>query len=149
MKRQIFKLIILTSFMISGCAADLKTKDIVNVELKERSVSVINNYFNLTYVENHAIAFVLFNNVTRNIRMPVIFALPILTTLLCFFLIWKIRKSKFSLLLSPLRKVKIHIFDFFNHSKTSVFANFRLGSCPHEPKLDFSEWTHCYQFSSF
>ena len=44
--------------------------------------------------------------------------------------------------LSPLRKVKIHIFDFFNHSKTSVFANFRLGSCPHEPKLDFSEWTH-------
>ena len=45
------------------------------------------------------------------------------------------------LILSPLRKVKIHIFDFFNHSKTSVFANFRLGSCPHEPKLDFSEWT--------
>ena len=85
--------------MISGCAADLKTKDIVNTVLKEQSVSVIHNFFNLTYVENHAIAFGLFNNVDRSIRMPIIFALPILTTLLCFFLLWKIRKSNFRLLL--------------------------------------------------
>lgn len=85
--------------MISGCTADLKSKKIINLDLKEQSVSVINNFFNLTYVENHAIAFGLFNNVSRNIRMPIIFALPILTTLLCFFIIWKLRKNKFRLLL--------------------------------------------------
>ena len=99
MKRQIFKLLILSLFMISGCSTDLHTKNIINTELKEQSVSVIQNFFNLTYVENHAIAFGLFNKVERSIRMPIIFALPILTTLLCFFLIWKIRKSKFRLLL--------------------------------------------------
>lgn len=99
MKKQIIKLIILSSFMISGCSADLHSKKIINTELKEQSVSVIQNFFNLTYVENHAIAFGLFNKVERNIRMPLIFALPILTTLLCFFFIWKIRKSKFRLLL--------------------------------------------------
>jgi signal peptidase II len=85
--------------MISGCSADLKTKDIINTELKDQSISVINNFLNLTYVENHAIAFGMFSKVERSIRMPLIFALPILTTLFCFFLIWKIRHSKFRLLL--------------------------------------------------
>jgi signal peptidase II len=99
MKKQIFKLLILSSFMISGCTADLQTKNIINTELKGQSVAVIQNFFNLTYVENHAIAFGLFNNVEKSIRMPIIFALPILTTLLCLFFIWKIRKSKFRLLL--------------------------------------------------
>jgi len=85
--------------MMSGCACDLKTKEIINSQLKEQSISVIENYFNFTYVENHAIAFGMFNNLDRSIRMPIIFILPIFTTLLCFFLIWKLRKSKFKLLL--------------------------------------------------
>jgi len=98
-KKQIVKLLILSSFMISGCTADLQTKNIVNAEIKEQSVAVIENYFDLTYVENHAIAFGMFDSLEKSVRMPIIFALPILVTLLCFFFVWKIRKSKFKLLL--------------------------------------------------
>lgn len=99
MKKQIFKFLILVAFMVSGCASDLKTKEVINDQLKEQSIAVIDNFFNLTYVENHAIAFGMFNNLDRNIRMPIIFVLPILITLFGFFLIWKLRESKFRLLL--------------------------------------------------
>lgn len=85
--------------MISGCSIDLKTKEIVNEEIKSQSVTVIENFFNFTYVENHAIAFGMLENLDAKIRMPIIFALPLLATFLCFYFVWKIRKTKFSLLL--------------------------------------------------
>ena len=50
MKKQIFKLLILSSLMISGCTTDLQTKKIINTELKEHSVSVVPHLVNLTYV---------------------------------------------------------------------------------------------------
>jgi len=103
MKKQVVKFLILISFMISGCSVDLKTKELINTKLKEQSVeqsvSIIDNYFNLTYVENHAIAFGLLGNLKRNIRMPIIIALPLIATLVGFLFIWKIRRNKFKLLL--------------------------------------------------
>lgn len=99
MKKLALKFLLLSSLMMAGCSIDLKTKDIVNEELKSQSVSVIDNYFNFTYVENHAIAFGMLQNLDKSIRMPLIFALPILATLLCFYFVWKIRHTKFSLLL--------------------------------------------------
>lgn len=99
MKKIVLKFILLSSLMISGCTIDLKTKDIVNQDLKSKSVAVIDNFFNFTYVENDAIAFGMLGNLDPDIRMPIIFILPLLATFLCMYFIWKIRKTKFSLLM--------------------------------------------------
>jgi hypothetical protein len=44
-------------FLISGCTLDLKTKDLTKTGLIEQSISLVHYYSDLTYVENHAIAF--------------------------------------------------------------------------------------------
>lgn len=94
-----FKYLLLFSFLISGCTLDLKTKEIVNVEMKDTSIVVVENFFNLTYVENHAIAFGIFNNIERSIRLPLILLLPFLTTVFAFYIVWKLRDQKFRILL--------------------------------------------------
>jgi signal peptidase II len=99
MKQHALKFLILLSAMVSGCSVDLKTKSLIKAEVSEYSVSVIDNFMNITYVENHAIAFGFLNNLERHIRMPIIFALPIAITIIVFFLIYKMRNSKFRILL--------------------------------------------------
>lgn len=99
MNRYLIKYLVLFSFLFAGVALDLKTKDMVNTQLKERSIPVIENYLNFTYVENHAIAFGMFKKLDRKYRMPIIFLLPFLTTLFGFYLIWKLKDVKFSILL--------------------------------------------------
>jgi signal peptidase II len=99
MKRNTIKFFLLISICISGCSLDLKTKDIAKDILKEKSISLIDNYFNLTYVENDAIAFGLLGNISSYIRIPLIFILTISVTLYIFYIIWKIRNSKIWLIL--------------------------------------------------
>ena len=99
MRKQLLKLFVLLAIMSSGCTMDLTTKDLVNEQLKQQSIPVIKNYLNITYVENHAIAFGLFENLDRSIRMPIIFLLPLLATLPGIYFIWKFRYEKFRLLL--------------------------------------------------
>ena len=71
----------------------------MNEELKNGSITVVENYFDFTYVENHAIAFGLFGSLDRKYRMPLIFALPMLVTAFCFYLAWRIRMARFRILL--------------------------------------------------
>lgn len=85
--------------MITGCSADLKTKEIAKTTLKENPTVVIENAFDLRYVENHAIAFGFLREIKRSIRMPLIFVLTISATLMVFTMIWKIRSEKFRILL--------------------------------------------------
>lgn len=85
--------------MISGCSLDLKTKDIAKTQLMEHSIPLIHNYFNLTYVENHAIAFGFLGNISENIRLPLIFLLTISATLVGFYMIWRTRNRKFRFIL--------------------------------------------------
>jgi signal peptidase II len=99
MKKNLMKFFILTSIMFSGCSIDLKTKDIAKAELKEKSVVVIENFFNLTYAENRAVAFGFLENITKKIRIPLIFLLTISATLFGFFMIWKMRNQPFRILL--------------------------------------------------
>ena len=99
MKKSLVKYLILISFMISGCSLDLKTKDLAKTGLQEQSISLIHNYFDLNYVENHAIAFGFLGNISTNIRIPLIFLLTISATLFGFYMIWRIRDRKFRLLL--------------------------------------------------
>lgn len=99
MKRTLIKFLILISFLVSGCSIDLKTKNIAKTGLKEHSIAVINNYFNLTYVENHAIAFGFLGNISKNIRYPLIYILTISATMFGFYMIWRLRNRKFRILL--------------------------------------------------
>lgn len=99
MKRNLIKFLILISFMVSGCSIDLKTKDLAKSGLKEHSIVVIHNYFDLTYVENHAIAFGFLGNISKNIRLPLIFLLTISATMFGFYMIWRLRNRKFRILL--------------------------------------------------
>ena len=99
MKKNLIKFLILITFMASGCSLDLKTKDIAKTQLMEQSKSLIDNYFNLTYVENHAIAFGFLGNISENIRLPLIFLLTISATLVGFFMIWRMRNEKFRFIL--------------------------------------------------
>ena len=99
MKKTILKYLVLISFMISGCSADLKTKEIAKTNLKENSMVLIENAFDLRYVENHAIAFGFLGSIKKSIRIPLIFLLTISATLLAFVMIWKIKNKKFRLLL--------------------------------------------------
>lgn len=99
MNKYLIKYIVLFSFMISGCTFDLKTKDIVNTNIKDKSIPVVENILNFTYVENHAIAFGMFKGLDEKYRMPLIFFLPFMTTLFGFYLAWRLRDAKFSILL--------------------------------------------------
>jgi signal peptidase II len=99
MKKSLSKFLILIAILVSGCSLDLKTKDLAKSALKDHSVSVINNYFDLRYVENHAIVFGLLNDISKNVRIPLIFMLTISATFLGFYLIWRIREHNFRFLL--------------------------------------------------
>ena len=99
MQKNISKFLVLIAILVSGCALDLKTKELAKEALKEHSISVINNYFDLRYVENHAIVFGLLNDISKNIRIPLIFILTISATFLGFYLIWRIRERDFRFLL--------------------------------------------------
>ncbi len=85
--------------MISGCSADLKTKEIAKTNLKDHSIVLIENAFDLRYVENHSIAFGFLSSIKKSIRLPLIFILTISTTMFVFVMIWKIKNKKFRLLL--------------------------------------------------
>ena len=101
-KKSIIKFLILIVILVSGCSLDLKTKEVAKIALKEHSISVITNYFDLRYVENSAIAFGLLEGISKNIRIPLIFLLTISATFLGFYVIWRMRMLKFRFLLFPL-----------------------------------------------
>ena len=78
---------------------DLKTKGLAKAELMERSISLVDNYFDLSYVENHAIAFGFLGSIVKDIRVPLIFLLTISATFLLFYIIWQVRDKNFRFLL--------------------------------------------------
>jgi signal peptidase II len=98
-EKSLIKYLVLVSILISGCSIDLKTKNLVKAELKEHSVNVIENFFDLTYVENHAIAFGFLQSIPKVVRLPFIFLLTISATMFGFYMIWKLRDRKFRILL--------------------------------------------------
>ncbi|WP_321372255.1 signal peptidase II [uncultured Draconibacterium sp.] len=99
MKKTIIKYLILISFMISGCSADLKTKEIAKTNLKEHSTVLIENAFDLRYVENHSVAFGFLGSIKKSIRLPLIFLLTISASMFAFVMIWKMKNKQFRLLL--------------------------------------------------
>ena len=99
MKNIWIKYALLFIILISGVTLDLMTKDCAKEDLKDHSVTVIENFFALSYVENHAIAFGILMNIPIAIRLPLIFLLTISSTVLGFYIIWRLRYQKFRILL--------------------------------------------------
>jgi signal peptidase II len=99
MKSTLIKYLILISFLVAGCSADLKTKELAKTALNGHTITVINHYFDLSYVENNAIAFGLLEGISKDIRIPLIFILTISATMVGFYMIWKMRNKKFRILL--------------------------------------------------
>jgi len=60
---------------------------------------LIENAFDLRYVENHSVAFGFLGSIEKSIRLPLIYLLTISATLFAFVMVWKIRNKKFRLLL--------------------------------------------------
>lgn len=100
MKKNLIKFMILISFMISGCSVDLKTKDIAKSELKNHSMALVDNFFNLTFVENNASAFGLLQQIDIKYRLPIILFLQGSIILLCLLVLWKMRNKKIRLLIA-------------------------------------------------
>ena len=99
MKVYLTKFLLLILLAIGGCTVDLKTKDLVNEEMKYQSVSLIDNYLNFTYTENHGLAFGFLDRFNQNWRKPLVFLLSIASSAVFFLLAWKNRYQKFRLLL--------------------------------------------------
>lgn len=120
--------------MITSCSLDLKTKELAKSELKGKSIVLIDNIFNLTYVENHAVAFGFLGNISRKLRLPLIFLVTISAAFAGFYMIWKMRDRQFRILL-PLfvllagafgnildRAMNGYVTDFFDFHYTSQYS---------------------------
>ena len=98
--KKYYRYLILLSILFVGCGSDLQTKKIAKEKLQKESIEVIDGVFDLTYVENHAIAFGIFSRLNHNIRIPFILILTGSIGLFGLFLVWKLRKYRLMLLVS-------------------------------------------------
>jgi signal peptidase II len=134
MQKSLLKYLILASITITSCSIDLKTKELAKSELKGKSIILIDKIFNLTYVENHAVAFGFLGNISKKLRLTLIFLVTISITFAGFYMIWKMREKEFRILL-PLfillagafgnildRAMNGYVTDFFDFHYTSQYS---------------------------
>lgn len=97
--RILMKFLLFAVVLVSGCGADLTTKHIARNTLKHNSITIIQDLFQLTYIENHAIAFGFLGSLEKNFRMPLIFFLGIAACCLLSIMVWRLRYKRFFILL--------------------------------------------------
>lgn len=87
----IYKMCIMISAIIFG---DQVTKALVQQEFKlHESKVIIENLFNLTYVQNPGAAFGMFGRSHDWIRMPLFFGVPVIACFWLLYLIWTTRNK--------------------------------------------------------
>jgi signal peptidase II len=121
------KLILLLALLFAGCSSDIHTKVIAKQGLKFNQVTVIENYFSLTYVENHAVAMGLMKSIDRHIRVPLILTLQAIICLAGLLILWRIRHQKISLqvgLAILLSGAMGNFFDRLQHGFVTDFFHF-------------------------
>jgi signal peptidase II len=100
MKRSIYKYGLLALVLLSGCGFDLQTKDWASENLRYyQAKEIIPNLFEFRYAENTGVAFSFMDDLSANVRLPIIFGGVILSSLLILFMIWRFRKESFGILL--------------------------------------------------
>jgi signal peptidase II len=98
------KILLLALLVIFCTSCDLTTKWIAQNQLKHSApVSVVNNYLELRYTENTAIAFSMLSSIEPDIRQWIIYSLSLVAITFLCVLIWKVRNDSmfwlFSLML--------------------------------------------------
>ncbi len=95
------KITILTLIVLLCTSCDLTTKWMAKRHLQSSApIQIINNYFELHYTENTAIAFSMLRSVEAGFRKWIIYSLTLFATLFLSILIWKSRNYPFCWLLS-------------------------------------------------
>ena len=101
MTRKNLKILSLTLLVILGTSCDLTTKWIAKNQLKHAApIGIVNNYFELRYTENTAIAFSMLHSIEPNIRKWIIYSLSLVAIIFLCVLIGKVRNESFLWLLS-------------------------------------------------
>ena len=98
------KILLLALLVIFCTSCDLTTKWVAQNHLKHAApISVVNNYLELRYTENTAIAFSMLSSIEPNIRKWIIYSLSLVAITFLGVLIWKVRNDSmlwlFSLML--------------------------------------------------
>jgi signal peptidase II len=121
------KVVLLVALLFAGCSSDIRTKSIAKQELKYNQITVIENYFSLTYVENHAVAMGLMKSIDRQIRVPLILSLQAIICVVGLFILWRIRNQRISLqvgLAVLLSGAMGNFFDRLQHGYVTDFFHF-------------------------
>ncbi len=101
MSRRNLKILSLTLLVILCTSCDLTTKLIAKNQLKHAApISIVNNYLELRYTENTAIAFSMLHSIEPNLRQWIIYSLSLVAISFLSILIWKVRNESFLWLLS-------------------------------------------------
>ena len=98
------KILLLALLVITCTGCDLTTKWIAQNHLKHSApINIVNNYLELRYTENTAIAFSMLSSIEPNIRQWIIYSLSLIAITFLCVLIWKVRNDSmfwlFSLML--------------------------------------------------
>lgn len=94
MMRQRLKILFLLSLVILCTSCDLSTKWLANRHLQYAApVTIIENWLELRYTENEAIAFSMFHSIQPNLRSWIIYSLSILAFAFLIMLIWQVRRN--------------------------------------------------------
>lgn len=100
MKKTVTRTLILICIIVSGCSADITTKNIAKKELQYHSVPIIKNVFNLTFVKNTATAFGFLKQIEFKYRLPLILFVQGSIILLCLYFLWRIKHERTALVIS-------------------------------------------------
>jgi len=101
MSREKIKIVLLTLLVTLCTSCDLTTKWMAQNQLKHAApISIVNNYFELRYTENTAIAFSMLHSIEPNVRKWIIYSLSLVAISFLSILIWKVRNESLLWLLS-------------------------------------------------
>lgn len=101
MKRRQLKIILLLALVALCTSCDLSTKWLASRHLQySLPIPIIDNWLELRYTENEAIAFSLFHSVPSGIRSWIIYGLSTMAFIFLIFLIWESRRNSFWWLLA-------------------------------------------------
>ncbi len=100
MKRSLLKYGFLAIVLLTGCGADLQTKDWATENLRYyQAKEVIPNLFELRYAENTGVAFSFMDDLGAHIRLPLIFGGVLISCILLLSMMWRWRDEKIAVLL--------------------------------------------------
>jgi signal peptidase II len=96
MKRRFIKFILLFLILVTGCSADLHTKQLAINHLKDdAAVAIVNGFIEISYTENKGMVFGVLGNKESLLKNYLLTGLTFISILFVFYIIWRIRNRPF------------------------------------------------------